>query len=96
MPELRRGPGLAPEPLLSLRVAGGLRPDVLDRDRAVEAPVVGPVDLSHASPAEQVVEAVRADGFDRRWAHRVILQAAGRIPPSAIGRAATGASYRPP
>jgi hypothetical protein len=55
----RDGAGLALEALTQARVPGDLGGEHLHGDGAVEAPVAGPVDLSHAPGAERRLDLVR-------------------------------------
>ena len=56
--EVRRGLGLTAEPLHEARVGGVLGEQHLDRDPAVEQPVVGEEDVGHAAPTEAVLDLV--------------------------------------
>ncbi len=58
--KLRRGAGLAHEPLPKRTLCGHLRRKQLERDRPVEAHLLGQVDDTHPAPAELALERVAA------------------------------------
>ena len=53
-----RGLRLAPEPLLKRLVLGHVGRQHLERDDAVGLGVVGPIDLAHPAPADQLLQLI--------------------------------------
>ena len=53
-----RGLRFAPEPLLEDRVLGEMVRQHLERDDAIGLGVVGPVDLAHTAPADQLLQLI--------------------------------------